>query len=195
MKPVARPTTYRGTRFRSRLEARWAAFFDLARWQWQYEPSDYEAWSPDFALATKTGVPILVEVKPIEWPSDGKAMVQVVLDREDLAKVRQQAEREILVLGAHPMPWAGTIGMEGPMLGILWNEAWTDATWAPEHRIDQAVLWSGPDGTLDFSAAHGSYGYRISGEQHGDHHLKNVSRAEVDVMWGEANRRTQWRGR
>ena len=26
------PTTYAGVRFRSRLEARWAAFFDLCGW-------------------------------------------------------------------------------------------------------------------------------------------------------------------
>jgi hypothetical protein len=32
------PTTYRNTTFRSRLEARWAAFFDLVDWSWVYEP-------------------------------------------------------------------------------------------------------------------------------------------------------------
>jgi hypothetical protein len=32
------PTTYRGTYFRSRLEARWAATFDQLGWYWEYEP-------------------------------------------------------------------------------------------------------------------------------------------------------------
>ena len=31
------PTTYADVKFRSRLEARWAAFFDLAGWRWEYE--------------------------------------------------------------------------------------------------------------------------------------------------------------
>jgi len=63
IKPI--PTTYAGVNFRSRLEARWAAFFDLACWSWDYEPFDLEGWTPDFLLRTKSGN-ILVEVKPIE---------------------------------------------------------------------------------------------------------------------------------
>lgn len=62
------PTTYGGVNFRSRLEARWAAFFDLAGWPWDYEPVDLEGYIPDFIVrVTKSGVllrPSLVEVKP-----------------------------------------------------------------------------------------------------------------------------------
>src|ERR1700687_4111304 len=42
------PTMYRGVMFRSRLEARYAAFFDLAGWTWKYEPFDLHGWTPDF---------------------------------------------------------------------------------------------------------------------------------------------------
>jgi len=62
------PTVYRGVRFRSRLEATWAAFFDLVGWEWRYEPIDLAGYIPDFVLY-RPG-PILVEVKPIlEWGS------------------------------------------------------------------------------------------------------------------------------
>jgi len=44
------PTTYRNVNFRSRLEARWAAFFDLLEWKWIYEPFDFNGWIPDFQL-------------------------------------------------------------------------------------------------------------------------------------------------
>jgi hypothetical protein len=48
------PTEYAGHTFRSRLEARWAAFFDYANIQWSYEPEGYELPSgrylPDFWL-------------------------------------------------------------------------------------------------------------------------------------------------
>lgn len=66
------PTTYRGTPFRSRLEAQWAEFFDALSIAWQYEPEGYTNGSvcylPDFWLpsvwhrAQRQGV--FFEVKP-----------------------------------------------------------------------------------------------------------------------------------
>ena len=38
LKPI--PTVYKGYRFRSRLEARWAVFFDACGAKWEYEPED-----------------------------------------------------------------------------------------------------------------------------------------------------------
>ena len=59
------PTTGAGgVRFRSRLEARWAAFFSLMRWPWQYEPDlGLDGWIPDFVITSGDG--LLVEVKPV----------------------------------------------------------------------------------------------------------------------------------
>lgn len=48
MKPI--PTIYQGVQMRSRLEAKWAAFFDLMGWKWSYEPADLDGWIPDFVL-------------------------------------------------------------------------------------------------------------------------------------------------
>ena len=60
-------TRYKGYRFRSRLEARWAVFFDALGIEWQYEPEGYELPSgrylPDFYLPTvREG--LWVEIKP-----------------------------------------------------------------------------------------------------------------------------------
>lgn len=60
------PTKWNGVQFRSRLEARWAAFFTLLGWEWAYEPFDLNGWIPDFILNTGPS-PTLVEVKPITW--------------------------------------------------------------------------------------------------------------------------------
>lgn len=67
----AKPTFYDRVLFRSRLEARWAAWFDLAGWQWEYEPIDFVDWSPDFRVRFHCGHSecngshvLLVEVKP-----------------------------------------------------------------------------------------------------------------------------------
>ena len=48
-------TEYKGYRFRSRLEARWAVFFDEAGIKWEYEPEGFELPSgkrylPDFKI-------------------------------------------------------------------------------------------------------------------------------------------------
>jgi hypothetical protein len=61
--PPAIPTFYNGTQFRSRLEARWAAFFDAVGWSWEYEPIDLRGYIPDFVVKFKPAN-LLVEVKP-----------------------------------------------------------------------------------------------------------------------------------
>lgn len=52
------PKWYRGTRFRSTLEADWACTFDALGWAWQYEPvgvdlSDGTWYRPDFYLPSQ----------------------------------------------------------------------------------------------------------------------------------------------
>lgn len=39
---------YKGLKFKTPLEARWAAFFDLAGWDWHVNPVNVGDWSPDF---------------------------------------------------------------------------------------------------------------------------------------------------
>lgn len=57
-------TEYRGCRFRSRLEARWAVFFDALNMRWQYEVEGFELPSgrylPDFYLSDQN---LFIEVK------------------------------------------------------------------------------------------------------------------------------------
>jgi hypothetical protein len=68
------PTTYNGIRFRSRLEAKWAAYFDqITRYdnrdwfkdEWLYEPFDLNGWIPDFLHETEIFGAELIEVKPV----------------------------------------------------------------------------------------------------------------------------------
>lgn len=54
MTPKPIETRYAGCRFRSRLEARWAVFFDRMGIEWEYEPQGYDLdgrwYLPDFRL-------------------------------------------------------------------------------------------------------------------------------------------------
>jgi hypothetical protein len=90
MKPIE--TVYNGYRFRSRLEARWAVFFDAVGLKYRYEPEGYELsdgtkYLPDFEIYGVVGrgrgyepeKPLYVEVKGI-WV------------KEDIHKCKQFAE-------------------------------------------------------------------------------------------------------
>ena len=91
---AAIPTLYRGRQYRSRLEARWAAFFDELGWTFEYEPFDLGKWSPDFMLVGQYNV--LVEVKPItEYDQD-------TADRMWQAAVACQRSETLLLLGVSP---------------------------------------------------------------------------------------------
>lgn len=60
-------TEYNGYKFRSRLEARWAVFFDAAHISYQYEPEGFDLngdwYLPDFYLPDFM---IYVEIKPFD---------------------------------------------------------------------------------------------------------------------------------
>jgi hypothetical protein len=85
------PTRYSGITFRSRLEARWAAFFDLMCWTWHYEPFDLDGWFPDFLIEGKSQT--LVEVKPfMEYD-------EPTMRRIDFAAKKACPNKEVLLLG------------------------------------------------------------------------------------------------
>jgi hypothetical protein len=66
------PIKYKGRIYRSKLEARWAAFFDIVGWGYEYEPCNFKGWIPDFILYSNSKYGkyphcnIYVEVKPIK---------------------------------------------------------------------------------------------------------------------------------
>ena len=64
------PTRYKGCHFRSRLEARWAVFFDSMGWFWTYETEGYHLprlggryYLPDFSVKPPN-TRLLIEIKP-----------------------------------------------------------------------------------------------------------------------------------
>lgn len=109
--PRGIPTTYKGVRFRSRLEAHYAAFFDSIGWPWQYEPLDLHRTIPDFVITF--AAPLLVEVKP---SVDSYEIAQYKLEQSGW-------EGEALVVaGAVDGPCIGRI-LERSEEAFLWSEA------------------------------------------------------------------------
>lgn len=75
IKPIN--TRYAGHLFRSRLEARWAVFFDHLGIKWDYEPEgfvlpDGTHYLPDFLIHTPQGERRWVEIKPSHIKDDPK---------------------------------------------------------------------------------------------------------------------------
>lgn len=93
MQPVE--TRYRGYRFRSRLEARWAVFFDALGIKWEYEAEGFNLgdvgwYLPDFWLVD---MKIWVEVKP-EAASP--------LEREKVYKLSALRQEYVLLIEGYP---------------------------------------------------------------------------------------------
>lgn len=69
-------TQYKGYRFRSRLEARWAVFFDELKMKWEYEPEGFDLgpagwYLPDFRVRSPGGDTFWYEIKA-PGADDGK---------------------------------------------------------------------------------------------------------------------------
>jgi hypothetical protein len=91
------PTVYRGIEYRSRLEARWAAFFTEIGWRHTYEPFDGNGYIPDFLI--EGGCPLLVEIKPATLLADYHDPVPKI-ERG----LRGHWQNDVLILGINPLP-------------------------------------------------------------------------------------------
>lgn len=130
---TAIPTTYAAINFRSRLEAKWAAFFDACGWPWHYEPVDLDGWIPDFALGWW---PMLVEVKPFFYAHEFT---------HALAKITATGHREpVVLLGAVPRFEARAIG-------------WL-AVWQSTDHVEEPGEWVLHDLHMGYTAGNGRLG-------------------------------------
>ena len=133
IKPIE--TIYNGYRFRSRLEARWAVFFDAAGIEYQYEPEGFEVnfdgkiyrYLPDFYLPQFDKY---VEVKP--------NMEKLLEDGEKLSVMidwtLSPISRGLIILGQ--IPYYEINRYELPCFNYLeWN-------YSVEHRAVSFVLYN-----------------------------------------------------
>ena len=74
-------TCYKGYRFRSRLEARWAVFFDALGLEWQYEAEGYDLdgdwYLPDFYFPKQKW---FIEIKAGEATDHESALMSCLID-------------------------------------------------------------------------------------------------------------------
>lgn len=154
IKPIE--TEYKGYRFRSRLEARWAVFFDECGFKWEYEPEGFDIdgtkYLPDFRLKN---VQTRYTSKELE---DIFVEVKGDMDDESRGKIWSLSMYyPVLVVGAMPYEKDGynyilalskihdsdplfygydTIDGDGYPAGIFVNKQGNPALAGPDHDLD-----------------------------------------------------------
>ncbi|GIH51929.1 hypothetical protein SAMN05421833_108209 [Microbispora rosea] len=112
-------TRYAGCRFRSRLEARWAVFFDHQGIRWEYEPKGFMTaagpYLPDFRIPDYR---LIIEVK-------GADPTPRALDRcAEVARACQKHGGDMIILGGDiPVPLA-SVAFDTPTAWTLQEDEW-----------------------------------------------------------------------
>jgi hypothetical protein len=175
------PTEYKGQRYRSRLEAKWAAFFDMCGWNSTYEPVDLGLWSPDFIIYTAKN-PVFVEVKPTRRHDDETAR------RIHKALKQSGIKGGALLLGICPLKELA--GGHSPGYFDDCNENEDDFFSVP------FATYHGMRERLDFCHPTRSYRGIISGRVDGGPWAEFLPTwEEIDEIWSHACSAVQWRGR
>lgn len=136
-------TEYAGCRFRSRLEARWAVFFDHAGIEWQYEPERFglsggRTYLPDFYLPE---CDTWVEVKGSNEALDIELMYLAARELPRRPSAYDNGAR-LLILGSIPRErYAQSEGGMGH--DLLWSSPQTDIieTESGAKLLQRSVVW------------------------------------------------------
>lgn len=173
-------TIYNGVKFRSILEAKWARFFDLVGWEYEYEPFELNGWIPDFLIIGKgKHNNVFCEVKPITTFNETYAtQFQKALEFDNVFK-----HNDLLMLGC-------TLPSQGKYAHLGWMGA-------VDKKINKRLWGFAPiigvndSPVLGFCHSRASYHDRISGiytGQWGDYSPKE----EVLRLWKRASNDTRW---
>lgn len=141
MEKRAIETRYGGCHFRSRLEARWAVFFDTAGIAWDYEPEGYDLQSgpylPDFRIQPRVDLaPAWLEIKPRvfgndrpkadpRWPELAAATGMVVMVARGMHRRGDTCGEQHTVLAYGPRGTTADVSVAwtGPEYAVAWDAA------------------------------------------------------------------------
>jgi hypothetical protein len=148
------PTSYAGCLFRSRIEARWAVFFDHLGIAWEYEPQGYlvgpnddrQPYLPDFYLPNAVPGGIWVEVKGVLSAADQRKIFYASHPVYGLPAKSQRTR--VLLLGDVPRVEPGWMCWHHAM-GWDFDEQWDvdgTATFTVLFRDDGTLLDIGGPG-------------------------------------------------
>lgn len=171
MKVKAIETIYKGYRFRSRLEAKWAVFFDDIGIEWIYEPegfvfSDGTKYLPDFYLPESKE---FFEVKGI-------------MTEEDDHKVQKLIEE--LQIGI-------TVGFSD-FTFIACCNPWPKSTISQESKDNSCLVRCEKCGKHYFSGTSESYACKVCGAWDGDHYFSPILYGDGSVTGYDFGRKAAY---
>ena len=175
------PTTFREANFRSRLEARWAAFFDLIGWRWTYEPVDAAGYIPDFLIHGQQG--FFVEVGPCVSATDYVAKI----DKPD--RVAAELGRDVLIVGVSPLADLMTGGLlAAGLLGEFgeFDPGGICLSWG-------AGIWGGDLANLGVYHEFQSFAHRPHGTLSEFPIVGAGWVRAIEDLWNKAGSNVQWR--
>ena len=180
-------TKFNGIEYRSRLEARWAAFMHNIGWEHTYEPFDGNGYIPDFIVHGSAS--LFIEVKPAVDQREFEAEVPKV-DRG-----LSDYFRDALIVGATPFikgrfgnaahDAAGWLGEAQEANDGSFTRSWDAAEWFRCMECN----------TINVFHSLMSFNGRPCGHYDGDHHLGAAPIGFMEGQWADACNEVKWRGR
>lgn len=195
-RPSGIPTRYRQARFRSRLEARWARFFDLIGWRWTYEPLDADGYIPDFLIHGDR--PLFVEVGPCILEADFEAKAAKPL------AAAHELGRDLLIVGVTPLADLHTnhaYGVAGGLLGEYTEDGWVAPDDAPALTLENngyafsTGSWFVCTTCRNYGVVHDDMDWTVRPCGHYDsgHNLAPIDAYQFDGLWNHAGSTVQWK--
>lgn len=185
-------TYYNGHQFRSRLEARWAALFDLLDWTWTYEPIDANGYIPDFLIGGYNS--FIAEVRPSTRPAD-------YLDEAKKVAIGLEGVwgGNTIILGANACltetedvrgreawpcqdKYAGYYLPDGPMAGGCQGDRYNEGL----------VQWTTCEECGNAAVRHTTQSFKCMPCGHYEGDAWAGPTPNIQLLWGEAHAKTRW---
>ncbi|SMD02282.1 hypothetical protein [Novosphingobium sp. B1] len=182
----SKPTLYQGINFRSRLEARWAAMFDVLGWTWEYEPETPGAYIPDFLIHGVHGRQMYVEVK---------SFVDFVQNREAIVAKAEGALGFDVPFLVVTDQFERAIGFEELVLGEIYNAEGEDSKFERDNAL---IFQPGKQAhglEFDLAGEFGSWRGLLTGAYDGNglFEVSLLPKSDLMRMWSRAGNAIQWK--
>lgn len=192
-------TRYNGVNFRSRLEARWAAFFDMLEWKWSYEPFDLNGWIPDFFIEQT----LLIEVKPIVFQTNPSDQFKKLPDDLKKCEYTVMNGKEVLIVGIEPISIenCGAYPADdytNSCIGMLLTPGFSEPTTLEDsYMIDDGLLKDTTFGKIDIGGNFGLWSGRFFDGPFKcrSHKIPSISYDDTKYLWRQAGNKVQWHKR
>lgn len=175
-------TTFDGIEYRSRLEARWAAFMRNIEWEHTYEPLDGDGYIPDFIV--HGAAPFFVEVKP------AVVLAEFQQEQSKVERGLRQFDRDIVIVGVTPFLTSAqgfqSRYQDGVSVGWMLSEGdWQPADWVTCLKCHAVAMHHT---TMSFHC-------RPCNHYEGKAYAGTPAIDYIQGAWSDACNEVKWRGR